>query len=516
MYHNENNLQEKFKTNLNEGNKTSANRQLKPSRLNDPNNSFNADNKGSENLPVYTPEELQEIFEEHFPPYMLASINVVFDYTRRFPMATPSHRTIAKLAKCSVRTVAKAIALAKELGIIRVKHRFNLSNVYFVPKYIFGEEYVEKLARYLPGLRSALCLALLLSGLGLNKSVKATEFKLPSEKLVMEKRHENNTNSNVEKYKNSFFGSPKSAPVDKCNLIFNNKEDNLLSPNVGKLLRCENGVGLQQRKTLLGDGSPNRANAGHKILDSKRDYWFLSDHGRYLVHQMAMTPAQAVRLVYYPEEVLRECFEAYVYAACRNKSPIRNRVKYIQGILNNAREKHGIKIEPFITGMLISGYSVDSSITKLTYAQAVHLQQQTAYIGENYRESLKRERAQAREVRKSDVSDEALRLEKERIQRLRSNPYSVYYTGPRVDTQSKVCKVLTDSQALSSMPCKKRTPQPPAESISLAEYTKRIRQFVTFLELVPLSEQEKKDALAKKKHEEASKLSHEDRKHAEL
>lgn len=73
-----------------------------------------------------------------------------------------SEITMAKKLGCSRRSVIRAVKLAYDLGIIRLRHRFNDSNIYGVNPALRRPEIVDTLAGVLPALRGLLCLSMLI------------------------------------------------------------------------------------------------------------------------------------------------------------------------------------------------------------------------------------------------------------------------------------------------------------------------------------------------------------------
>jgi DNA-binding Lrp family transcriptional regulator len=77
-----------------------------------------------------------------------------------------SEATIAKTIGCSIRTVATAVRLLQDAGIMQRIRRFahgkTYSNVYELRPHMRSDSIIEELAPYLPALRNLLCLSMLM------------------------------------------------------------------------------------------------------------------------------------------------------------------------------------------------------------------------------------------------------------------------------------------------------------------------------------------------------------------
>lgn len=478
MYHIKNILQENFSQNTKKSEKTSIPASEKKEKK-------------------YTVEKKQEptiaqikACLDTMPPFHLAVANIVFNFLRKCKTCTLSQKTLAKKVGCSERTAFAAIKTLKREGVIKCTHRFKDSNVYTKTDTLKDKTILQKLASYVPGLRSTLCLTMLLSGIGLQKATKAQEFKLPSEKKAEKEC--------VMKDTNGIFWPQKDCSVESCGQLLY-KEDILKSSNVCMSHWCQRRDAQpwyqqEQERILFGPRTQKR-------LESKKDYAFLSDYGRYLAHQMGLSPRQSLFLAFYPDNALKTCLRMYAYACLKSSgNPIRNRTKYIQSLLTMIKQDFNVHVDPTIFNCMATEFGISALPINLTPQQKIALLQETAYIGREVEETLKREYEQTRERAKEQIRKKEKEKAASVVQQQRTNPYSVYYTGPHSDKKEK------------------KEAKQPSHSWSLEDFetfcTTNLEKIKSFLQGCGESQEDIEENLRKQKLLKSKNLSEEDKERA--
>lgn len=460
-----------------------------------------------------SPEELKDMLDS-FTKTGLKAFNTVLNGVNSRDKYYESYNTIAEKAGCSRRTVAYAIAKACKLGLLLRKRQFKYTNIYTIPPILQQQSIVERFASYLPGLRSLLCLMMLIPGLMYTINARACSQR---EKIVMKENKDCYNESNIVGVlpnTNNNFLSQQNDLVENCtqyikkNVLTSSLFTNLESHTGGEIsdpekaydkyarigqqggnslgrTMSEKEIAGEQRKVLLGE-SKSKARKPHCELISKKDYGFLGEYGRYIAHQIGFTPRQAVKLAYYPDYVLYEIMKRYAISCeSAGNGGIKNRSKFLYGIVKAVGQKYNIELDNHFTSSLASQYGVDSSIGVLTYQQAVSLQQQTAHIGREFLNYQKREREALKEKDPVVLQERAKKEADERLARLRHNPYSPYYVGPSQknpekgkegDISTQIKPSAPRETDLSAVVQKQKTPADPQTVVDILKKSKWLEE----------------------------------------
>lgn len=327
-----------------------------------------------------------------------AILNVIYYLAEKYKICAPSHGYIAEKAGASLDYTQQVLTEANKEGLIVYERRYNDTNVYYLPEPLKNPDVRNRLASVLPYLRGILCLSMLLSVVALSGR--------PHKRVVVSKN----------------FSSQQNDLVEKPGLNIRDKEIITISLS-------NNRDNVRHRKVVIEKISQNK-------LNSKFLYPFLCDSMRYLAIHMGLTPVKACYLACIEQDIADEVLHEYMLCH-RNGIIPKNKSQFIGSLLKKSVEKHSVSFEYRFISSIITHFGLDTEWKSMTLAESSILQQSVRHIGSKIE---LQEELRSHKAKESAPSQAAIQREKDRIQRLKKNPYSIYYDGHSPLEEKRIIK----------------------------------------------------------------------------
>lgn len=345
-------------------------------------------------------------FVEGLPPKGLAIFNAALHWINIHPRCYVSHETIADLAGASVDYTQRILSEARKQRALDYKTRYKKTNIYSMPQFLSCPSIRQRLCSYLPALRGYLCLSMLLSAINITKTTKKV-----SESIIQE-------------VTTCIFEPDKVDQMENNGVLLRNNEDLTINKSINLKLLC-------QRRELIDKLSQQQ-------ITSKILYPHLGDNLRFMAIQMGLTPYKSCYLSFVPDELVNSVMSQYRFV--QSKETVTDKGKLIGSLLSKQLQKEGLKFDYGFVGTVASQFEMDSTWIVLTPTEKAILQNSVKHIGRKFEEKEKHQWDLHKPTSKVAVDIE-LQREKERIAKLRSNPYSPYYTGPIAGVDKPISSV---------------------------------------------------------------------------